>query len=227
MNFTADGYSAHGVTVQRLIQDAYGMYGSSEIEGFPGWTSNQRYDLNAKVDDADEVIFSNLTTAQGKLMLQGLLGKYFKLKAHIEHRQRQGFALVVAKSGHRLPNSDSSSEPWIAAGVRAHLLRSRPGQLTAQSATMNFLAWFLSEQVHSPVVDETGLAGRYDVTLDWTPDTANLPEALPRPNDSAPGASDAPSLFTALREQLGLSLKSQMTSADTLIIDHVEQPEAN
>ena len=94
------------------------------------------------------------------------------------------------------------------------------GKMEAYSAPLDRLAYFLSYQVHRPVVDKTGLVGEFDLTLSWTRDDVM--------NSTADGATErAPGLFTALQEQMGLKLESTQGLVDVVVIDHMEQPTEN
>lgn len=98
------------------------------------------------------------------------------------------------------------------------------GKLTAQGVAISGLANFLSSQVHRLVVDNTGLTGKYDISLQWTPDeVANAHQEA-----GATGTTDSgPSIYTALQEQLGLRLDSTKGPVETVVVDHVEMPSEN
>jgi uncharacterized protein (TIGR03435 family) len=96
------------------------------------------------------------------------------------------------------------------------------GHLRAGGITMSELAVNFSRFMDRIVIDQTGLAGGFDVELEWTPDQIppdTPPEALPAPN--------GPSIFTAVEEQLGLKLRSTKAMIDVLVIDHAERPNYN
>jgi bla regulator protein blaR1 len=110
-------------------------------------------------------------------------------------------------------------------------MRMGPGELTATGMQISTLADRLSREVGRDVVDKTGLQGRYDFTLHWTPET---PASLPGgPADGGPGPaaappdSSGPSIFTAIQEQLGLKLDSQKGPVKTLVIESIEKPSEN
>jgi len=105
------------------------------------------------------------------------------------------------------------------------------GQLTAQAVPMTPFANMLSQQLQRTVVDKTGLTGKYDIELNWTPDQGaepmfKGPDGAPQRSDAAPDSS-GPSIFTALQEQLGLKLQSAKGPVETIVIDHVEMPSEN
>ena len=105
-----------------------------------------------------------------------------------------------------------------------------PGGLTGQGLPISSLARILSQQLGNTVEDKTGLTGKYDFTLQWTPDRNTSPMS-PEPGQQGPAASSTdssgPSIFTAIQEQLGLKLESQKGPVEVLVIDHVETPSEN
>jgi uncharacterized protein (TIGR03435 family) len=115
----------------------------------------------------------------------------------------------------------------------------RPGKITSTGVEMRMLADVLSDFTGRPVIDKTNLSGRYEFTLQWTPDTNQMPMAgMGAPGGPGPGRSggpeaapapesNGPSLFTAIREQLGLRLESQKAPMDVLVITHSEKPSEN
>jgi uncharacterized protein (TIGR03435 family) len=226
MQFTPDGYYAYGVTARQLLQDAYGTYSQDFPGGVPGWGNSLKFDVTAKVDESNLPAFKSLDINQRRLMLQAILNTRFKLKAHSEQKQVQTYALVLLKPGPNLHVSNSNPLP---AGSTAGglMVRNRPGKLTEQSVTMAAFSKFLSYQVGAPVIDQTGLAGRYDLALDWTPEDISGYGSTPSGANSNEQSSDFPSLWTALKEQLGLVLKAQKGLTEILIVDHLEQPDAN
>jgi uncharacterized protein (TIGR03435 family) len=95
------------------------------------------------------------------------------------------------------------------------------GHIVATNASMDRFAEILSRQMDRPVVNQTGLQGVFNLTLQWTPDSA-------RPANPQNGAAtEGPSIFTAIQEQLGLRLRAQKVPVDVLVIDHAERPDAN
>jgi uncharacterized protein (TIGR03435 family) len=231
MNFTADGYSAIGIDLDKLIQDAYRIWDGSHIFGEPKWVTSQLYDIEAKVDDADVAKLQALDMEQRGQMLQSLLAERFNFVAHHETRDAPIYLLVVDKNGPKLHPSVHDSE-WVnrPKGMGGSITRSRPGQLTAEWMSMTSLAQYLSHStVDRKVVDGTGLTGHYDLSLDWTPQHRSSPGASESAPDAGtlPEAPSGPSIYTAVREQLGLKLEPQKGSIDVLVIDHIDQPTAN
>jgi uncharacterized protein (TIGR03435 family) len=226
LEFSRYGYSAIGVPVHMLIQDAYGMYEDGRILGEAGWVSTQKYDVEAKVDDSDAAAFQKLKLSERRVLLQALLADRFKLVLHGEKRERPVYALVIAKSGPRLEKTKPDQIPANPAQALPRVTRSRPGELTLQWMTMSSFAGMLSDHVDRMVVDQTGLTGHYDFKLDWTPENATPATNAPNGASTSPDPS-GPSIFTALQEQLGLKLESTKAPVEVLVIDHIEAPSEN
>jgi uncharacterized protein (TIGR03435 family) len=230
-----DGYSASNVSLKMLIQSAYGIR-EDLISGAPSWGDSARFDIDAKVADSDVEALKKLSPEQRRPILQPLLADRFKLKVHIETKQLPVYELVIAKGGSKL--KEATPGDTYANGIkgpdgvgRGGMMRFGPGQLTAQAVPMTNLANLLSQQLHRTVLDKTGLSGKYDLELSWTPDQGADPmfkgsEGTPQRADAAPDSS-GPSIFTALQEQLGLRLQSAKGPVETIVIDHVEMPSEN
>jgi uncharacterized protein (TIGR03435 family) len=230
-----DGYAASNVSLKMLIQSAYGIR-EDLVSGAPSWADSARFDIDAKVAGSDVDALKKLSPEQRRSILQPLLADRFKLKAHTETKQLPVYELVLAKGGSKL--KEAASGDTYANGIkgpdgvgRAGLMRMGRGQLTAQAVPITSLANLLSQQLHRTVIDKTGLTGKYDLELNWTPDQGSEPmfkgaDGAQQRSDSAPDSS-GPSIFTALQEQLGLKLQSAKGPVETLVIDQVEMPSEN
>lgn len=191
------------VTLNTCIKFAYSVQ-DSQIAG-PGMLRSERYDIVAKND-------APISKDQMKQMLQALLADRFKLIFHREDRELKAFALVQAKGGskmHKAPADGTTSRENTATGT------------IAKSLSMKDFADFLSGPVEAPIVDKTGLPGKYDFTMDFT---SYLPQ-LDRPTkiDDFLGVIQA-----TLEGELGLKLEPQKkASVEVLVIDHVEKPSEN
>jgi uncharacterized protein (TIGR03435 family) len=186
------GLTARNVTLLFCIRIAYDV---QEVSG-PNWVSTEQYDIAAKTA-------AQVNQDQLRLMLQTLLAERFKLVVHREERTRSVYELVVGKNGPKLTEAKVDESGGTTAGI---------GHLAFTAASISVLARRLSQQLHEPVSDHTGLKGIYDFTLDWGQD------------DSVPG----PSIFTAVQEQLGLKLDAKKVPLEVLVIDHAEKiPTAN
>jgi uncharacterized protein (TIGR03435 family) len=202
-----------------LIRAAYG-YDDNLISGAPSWLYSEHYTLEAKVAGSDLPALARMAPDQRKLMLQPLLADRFQLRFHRETKQLPIFALVIAKSGSKL----KQSPPADPGGSTAPQMKmSAHGQLTGQRFPISLLAQWLSLQVGRKVLDNTGLTGTYDFTLEWTPDSPASMSA----GAETPAPDSGPSIFTAIQEQLGLRLESTKGPVETLVIDHVERPSEN
>ncbi len=226
-------FRAESATVAELIKLAYDVRADDQLQKGPDWTNSERFDINAKLADAEAVALQKLAPAerfdQYRLMVQSLLADRFKLKVSTREKVLPVFAMVVAKDGPKLTATESGKQhmPWLWGGSR--------GELHGASVSMSFFAGWLSGNADAGgrvVVDETGLKGNYDFTLNWTP-MGSASGASAESNANAQGAAghgpDAtgPSLLTALTEQLGLRLEPRKAPVEVLVIDHVERPSEN
>lgn len=157
-------------------------------------------------------------------MLQQLLAERFKLVVHHERREFPLYALAIAKGGPKFretkPEDFHTSSTY---GPMCQVLRSKIGITEMKGCSMAQLAHNLTgwtrNDLGRTIVDHTGLTGRYSFSLNWTPDTA--------PPSNSLDAGGGPSIFTAVHEQLGLLLRPEKGSLDTIVIDHVEMPTEN
>jgi uncharacterized protein (TIGR03435 family) len=191
-----DRFTATHVTLARLILLAYGV-DSSQVVNKPGWFDTNLYDVEARSEAGIQLSRDDL-----KPRLQNLLHDRFHLIAHIEMRPSRGYALVVAKSGpHLVP---TKAEHW--AGFRIDV---NPGQMRGANWSMPILAQYLTAAAGFPVVDQTGLAGSYDIAFSYDPDLTT--------------DSDLPSLNEALKQATGLMLKEQKVQVETIVIDSADK----
>lgn len=236
-----DGFSASNVTARALIANAYDVK-EDQVSGGPDWVGSKSYDIQAKVTGTDPSDPHQLTKAQRTQALQSLLADRFKLAVHTETKEASIYVLTVAKGGPKLSASKPSGAPPAnlppnlppGAVVRNYptdgpprggmmMRMSGPGNVTVTAMTMAQLANMLSQQLHKTVVDQTGLTGAYDFTLQWTPDNLST---SPTGDIQAPEPS-GPTIFTAVQEQLGLKLESTKGPVNTVVIDHIEPPSEN
>lgn len=230
--------TATNVSLYQLISIAYNgaPMPLGTLEGAPNWAMSDHFDIVATTDgepSGDEF----------QLMMRGLLADRFGLRMHQEARTRPIFVLVPARKdgslGGRLRRSDiecGNGTPTAAQrlepsndAVQPCQLRTAPGKITGRAVTMDMLVKTLVGAVedHREIRDQTGLDGRFDVDLEWTPDN---PVADLRPLDAPrlPAVDpNGPPLVTALVEQLGLRLDAQTRSSNVWVIDHVERPISN
>jgi bla regulator protein blaR1 len=210
-----------------LITSAYNLPAGSEsrIIGGPDWLRQDidQFEIQAKIEGSEYAAMQKMTPAQQRervaLMEQSLLADRFRLKVHFETREIPVYALEVARSGAKL-NPAKNKEP---SGLST-LGNAQGNEMTAIGVTLEQFAvspLLTGSADGRPVLDQTGLQGPFDFTLKWTPDPLVASAA-------AKGAgADAPSFFTAIREQLGLLLVPSKAPVEVIVIDHIQQPSAN
>jgi bla regulator protein BlaR1 len=195
-------------TLKQLILLAYQLM-PFQFSGGPNWVGSDGFDIEAKAANP------KATQEQFRQMIQTLLEDRFQLKVHFTTKELPVYALVVDKNGSKLTKAkDDNAEVSM---------RNGRGEMTGVKATMAMFASSLSRPLQRKVVDETGLTGIYNFKLQYVPDE-NLAKLS---GDDALPPIDGSSLFTALREQLGLTLKSTKGPVEVLVIDHAEKPAAN
>jgi uncharacterized protein (TIGR03435 family) len=199
-------------TMNDLISFSYGIH-SRQIAGGPSWFATDRYYIEGVPNALGE---PNLK--QFRSMMQKLLADRFNLKVHNEKRELSVYALSVGKAGPKmtksLGNPDGPPDDEF----------SRSAWMKETNTTMAEFTKALQYVLDKPVVDQTGLAGRWDFRVQWTPDESQFGGMAPAPSGS-PNA--LPGLFTAIQEQVGLKLELVKTLAEVLVVDHVERPSAN
>jgi len=202
-------------TLMNLITLSYGVQ-DKQVEGLPAWATVDHYEITGRPDT--EGIPND---RQFKVMIQKLLADRFKLALHRDKKEQSVYALLVARAGAKLTPSaaDPNGPPGL--GLRAL------GNMFATNITMaDFAGYFQTLVLDRPVVDQTGLTGKYDFTLRWTPDESQFRGAglrVPPPPDNAP----LPNLFTAIQEQVGLRLEATRAPADVPVVDKVDKPSEN
>jgi len=223
-------YSVTNYPLRALIAAAYlrpQVNPDFLIAGGPDWIDTARFNVEAKAA-GEFPAGPDGPDAPRRVMLQRLLAERFGLKAHHESRPGRIFALLRIKDDQLGPNLRASTLDCAATTAPpppACAPRLAPGSLTLSSVPLTALVNLLPRFVDHVVVDSTGLTGRFDVQLTWTPGPT---EWIPPP--SAAGEvpkEDGSSLTTALREQLGLRLQSQTAPVDVLVIDAATWPTGN
>lgn len=228
VSISRDQFEATGMTLKDLIKIAYDLnYGADrQVTGGPAWTGLARFDLEAKVDESQVAKLQKLPKeerdVQLRQMLQDLLANRFMLQIRHETQELPVYELVVAKNGPKL--MPAATEPIVTrldstTRPRSFIRVAGKGVVVADAADTPMIVTILStlpEIGGRLVVDKTGLAGKYDFTLKWTPDSG--------PADDPPTPDAGPALFTALQEELGLRLESKKTPVDIIVIDSAELP---
>ena len=210
-----------GATLKMLVMFAYGVK-AFQILNAPGWTGTELWEIQAKGD----VSGGPPSRAEVQMRVRGLLEERYQLEVHRERRTMPVYALVIAKpSGIKMTVATGNEQPGICPCGLA--------SLTPNRASMAMLADQLSTRLWRVVIDKTGIKGDYAFKLSWTPMPNEYgPEALglpPRSGNSPPpdGVNVGPSIFTALKEQLGLRLESQKGPVEVIVIDRIQRPSGN
>jgi uncharacterized protein (TIGR03435 family) len=234
-------FTATNATAKSLVLRAYGLV-NSQLIGAPAWLTADRYDVDARAaapPDGPEALMP---------MVRRLLVERFNLKAHTEMRELSAYALIVARRDNQLgsqlrpTNTDCSRattltqdevraaarDGWPPCGMAytVSFVTTTPAgnnvkwRIRRSGATMPALATALQQGLDRPVVDQTGLSGRFDVEYSYAP------QPQPPGVESVFGP-EAPMLFVALEEQLGLKLESRRMSVPVLVIDSIDRPSEN
>lgn len=247
--------TAQNVTLRMLVMTAYQKQ-PFQIVGGPPWQNSNKFDINARADDA------SLTTDGLLQLLQGLLAERFKLKVHTETREVPIYALVIARDDKRLgdklkPSTDECPdfkvqqqkqlEAIARGGIQAlAATMPKPGEaappcsvsplppkppiiaMRMRGQSMALLTLTLTQLVGRPVADKTGLTGLYDFDLEFSlQDLAQIYAELGVNFPLPPNLPESRSVMTMLQEDLGLKLESQRGPGEVLVIDGAELPAAD
>jgi len=212
------GLNMTGIPLRTMIALANGVR-EFQVSGGPGWVGTERFDVTARVASAaakGQEDLAKMNEGQFKTVrdqsnerLRALMADRFQLVVHKETKEQPIYALLVSKNGAKLKEVKE-------AGARQGMNMGR-GRAQGFGASVEMLVQDISSAMGRPVIDKTGLNGKYDFILEWTPDMAPT-------GDSAPAG---PTIFTALQEQLGLRLESQKGPVETIVIDRAEKPSEN
>jgi uncharacterized protein (TIGR03435 family) len=212
-----------------LITAAYQVQ-DYQISGGPSWLKSANFDIDAKGPVKPDIPIDE----QISQMTQALLADRFQLRLHREAREMPIYMILIARNGPKLESVRGADCFDPRAGIPPPTPDARPcggfnmnrDRILGSAVPMARLALALSRIVGRPVVDKTRLAGTFDITLHWTPDDTQAFLAPPQPA-AAPPDTSAPSIFTALQEQLGLRLEPQKGPVEVLVIDSAQLPSAN
>ena len=240
-------YIATNATLRMLLQQAYQIK-DYQLAG-PSWLENERYDVDAKAPEG--------TPAKDIwVMLQNLLVERFRIALHKETKDLPVHYLIVGKGGHKMkesapepepPEASEPKPPQIPPGPPPAIQKDRDGYpivtrgnglwstssggivkctVLAESMT-NFTRW-LTNVVGHPVIDRTGLTGKYDFRLEYAGSGWTLPFPRPMPSAPPPPADETsdpggPTIFGALPKQLGLQLEAGKAPGEIVVIDKVEK----
>jgi uncharacterized protein (TIGR03435 family) len=202
-------------TVRLLIKIAYNL-NDDELTGGPAWIGDKRFDIDATPDAPDGDVVNQVRNRQ---RLQGLLADRFQLDLRSEMRMMSTYALVVGKSGPKLKKSEAAPD----APTQFH---ASAGEVMLTNSTLDQFANAVSDWVGQPVLNQTGLDGKYDLRLEWTPDQpAATADSAGAPVDQP--TNSGPTIFTALQQQLGLSLEPRKNQALCKVVNRVQLPSEN
>jgi uncharacterized protein (TIGR03435 family) len=206
-----------GTTVLFLVGFIYDMH-DKQIVDAPDWMTSEKFDFEGVSDTP-----GTPDLQQVKVMFQKLLADRLQLKFHLEKRELSAYVLTVGKNGPKLIKSQDPN------GMPSLLGRPQVGGMKGSNLTMPDFAHLLQSGIlDRPVVDQTGLQGKYDFLLKWTPDESQFTQVGIRIPPQSETADAPPSLFTAIQEELGLRLAAHgKTPVQVLVIDHIEKPSAN
>jgi uncharacterized protein (TIGR03435 family) len=219
-----------------MIRNAYQLQ-EYQIVGGPDWINDDRFDVTAKAANSDTPPLQLLA------MVQTLLADRFKLRVHRETREVPVYALVMARDdrrlGPRLQKAAADCDALLAALGRGGApppptpagerppcgIRQVPGRMMAGGSLLSDVGRNLAPSTGRLVIDRTGLTGRFDLDLEWTPDSMPTPPPPGAPPSVLPPPpADGPSLFAAIQEQLGLKLEATRGPVEVLVIDSAERP---
>jgi uncharacterized protein (TIGR03435 family) len=217
-------FVAHGVTLETVIQTAYHVQGA-QISGPHDFLNKAKFDIEAKLDPSFVAAMQQQPSGDknfdDQAILKSILTDRFKLVTRDEVQTLPAYELVTAEGGPKLKSSP---------GNTIHMMKLGNGELSSSGAPLELLTEQLSARLGIPVVDKTGLKGKYAFNLHWTPD-ASEEEHLRQSGEpvapNPPTDSNAPTLMTALEEQLGLKLESHNEPVHMLVIEHFELPTEN
>ena len=223
-----DGFSARNLFLKSLILTAYGV-SSDQLLGVPDWLRTEGYDVEARMDEAVAGALQKLSPDDRaharQQMLQALLADQLKLRVHRESKNLPSYALVIAKDGPKFQEAKPDETTSISS-TRHGETRS----ITVTAYSISSLVFMLPNTLSYPVVDKTGLSGRYDFKLEWSPAASRLrsPSVGMSEDSTAPlPDSSGTSILTAVQDQLGLKLVSGKNPVEVIVIDHVQRPSGN
>lgn len=223
--FNNNEFVATNIQIQHLIVLAYDLHDPSLevkarlIPGGPRWLLSDWYDIEAKMSPSEYARVKKLTVDQQekvkRQMLQSLLTDRFNLKVHSKMTDGPAYMLVIAKYGPKnMKKEPENAAPKVTWAARTHS--------EYHADPISDLVDVLERVERTPVIDKTGLVGKYSFVLNWSPDSAMVPPT------GYPGAIPpepaGPSLFSALQEELGLKLVPTKALVESIVIDHIDRP---
>lgn len=209
--------------IQRLIVLAYGLkdpkLGTQLLPGAPKWLLSDWYDIRAVTGDGESGSRSDVgeenKAEYERLLLQNLLADRFHLRVRLDQKPSLAYDLVPTKEGPKnftqMQDQATETISWPDWGHGRY-----------HAAPVSDLTGLLTDLQGAPVIDKTGLAGRYDFELAWARDPGTMP-----PGETSQEMEARPSISSALQQQLGLKLVKTLVPTTYLVIEHIERPEEN
>jgi uncharacterized protein (TIGR03435 family) len=218
-------FATRASSLNDLISFAYSVQ-VKQIVNAPDWSDKDRYDVDAVPEQE-----GSPNVEQLRIMIRKLLTERFNLAFHHDKREMSAYVLTVGKDGNKLkPTQLKSTLPGLFAapgtgGLTLHMVN---------ATTSDFTGFLQSIVLDRPVVDRTGIQGRYDYQCTFTPDESQFgghPPPMPNQANNN-GSTDtaapaAPSLYDAIQQELGLKLSAEKTAVDVIAVDHVDKPTPN
>jgi bla regulator protein blaR1 len=238
--------SVNDFSLEALIAISHHL-AAYQMSGVDGWMKADRWSIEAKAEEVTQIpVWSPPFLPEViAVRLRGVLEDRFSLKAHRETRELKAYTLTIGKGGSKLvefnPASQSASgqqsspQSAVPGGLPAGptaapgSMAAGPGVIIASAVTMDQLVNYLNKLMDLPVIDKTGLSGRYNFRLRFAPESAHPLSGTPQMDGSTPQATvtDDPSIFVAIQEQLGLNLRMAKEGVEVLVIDSARRPTEN
>jgi uncharacterized protein (TIGR03435 family) len=217
LNSRGREFLTRNMTMAFLIEFAYDIQ-EKQLVGAPDWLNKDRFDMTGVPDKEGQP-----TASQFKIMVRKLLTDRLQLKFHYEKKELSVYTINISKTGSKIEKSDASVQ------IPGMGFRPAPGgiTMTIRNGTMGETAGFLQQLVFDrPVVDQTGLQGRWNIDVTFAPDDSQFHTAF-RPPPITPSDNAPANFFTAIQEQAGLKVEPAKVPTDVLVIDRVEKPSEN
>ena len=207
-----NGYTVINIPVKLMISLMYRVP-MRHIEGGPDWLNTDSYDIEARTDHPGSIDDLHI-------MFQNLLADRFNLKFHKEIKEGPEYALSVDKLGLKMTENQSGQD------LKIPITFGAGGEANGVRVLMQYVCWWLGQQLQRDdrtAINKTGLDRSYNFTLSFAPE---LPPDVPK-DSLPPELRDRPSIFDAVKEQLGLKLTAEKGPVENLVIDHVGRPSEN
>lgn len=210
---------ADNVTLMWMLTAAFDIR-RDQLSGQPDWAKEQRYDINAKLLDADPATVDKMSEDQHRALLLALLVERFGLKYHAETKEMATYDLLPSKKGLKLtPAADSGDKTKRVYDMCSGCFRWGNNVVTGHDMPMPTFSRLLASQLERTVNDRTGYEGKIDVNLRWAPELGTKP--------ASDEDASLPPLPQALEEQLGLHLAPSRGPVKVYVVDHLDKPSDN